>query len=259
MIDIHTHLLPGVDDGSDTWDESLALIRQMAEEGITGAVCTPHVLSHLDPATETLLSETFGLLRQKTEQAGLPVKLWLGTELYYNARFDLRSPLVTLNHNGKYLLFEFPMNEIPKDGGSLIFNWIMDGFIPILAHPERNQAICRNPEIAAEFIQRGVLMQMDAGSLLGIFGRNVRRAALKLIDYRLIHFVASDYHHPENRPAEACRKAYAVIARKWGEPYAKDLFYHFPESVLLGRAIQPREPVPMPPGKQPLNTIFEGR
>jgi len=260
LIDIHVHILPGVDDGPVDYDESMALIRQMVDEGIVGAVCTSHVLDSLNSPVEREYTLKFYRLREMVEEARLPIELWLGSELYFYARIDLNSPLATLNNNGKYLLFEFPLNEIPKDAGELIFQWTMEGYIPILAHPERNREICQNPEILMTMIRRGVLMQMDAGSLLGQFGRDIKRAAMKMMEHRLIHFIASDYHHPEVKPVQVCKQAFNTVSEKWGEPYADLLFKHFPSNAVKGMAIRPPEPIPLKTRrKSRVQSIFEGR
>ncbi|HDQ45075.1 MAG TPA: hypothetical protein ENN17_06175 [bacterium] len=244
MIDLHTHILPQVDDGPDDWEDALALLRQGIEDGITGAVSTSHILSDLNTDLEGRLIYRFEQLQKFVERDGLNISLWLASEIHCLARFDTHSRVATVNGDRKFLMIEFPMNEIPDNAGHTLFQLVIDGITPILAHPERNGTIQRNPDRIFSLVQRGVLMQINAGSLTGRFGRHVRDIALEMIEHRQAHFVASDGHSVRNRPMKM-GDAYRVVTREFGPEQADRLFRRNPERVVRGESIEIPEPEPI--------------
>ena len=242
MIDIHTHLLPDIDDGPRDWKESLALLKQGVEDGIRGAVCTSHVLNRLDEQTENRLIETFQALKLKARQEGLEIQLWLGSEIHCQSVFDYRSKTATINGNQKYLLFELPLGDFPSDTNDKIFQLGLEKVTPILAHPERNIHIMRHPETAFELVNRGVLMQLNAGSITGIFGKRVKKVAEILLNHQLVHFVGSDCHGAHSRPM-ILSQAYRMIRKHWGDETAKNCFHRHPALAVKGGPIHAAPPV----------------
>ena len=255
MIDIHTHVLPQVDDGPGTWEESMALLQRGEEDGIRGAVCTSHVLDRLDERVEAELTEKFETLKRMASKQGLKMSLWLGSEIHTNAQFDLRSKLATFNGNGKYTLIELPMGDIPKDVEEKFFQIRIEGVYPILAHPERNSRILQNPKTAFQFAQKGVLLQLNAGSILGKFGKRVKRLANEMLDHQMVHFVASDCHAPNNR-SMVLSNAYDVVDRGWGTETAERLFRINPYKSVIGEDIIALPPLPFEEGKRKSVSLF---
>ena len=220
MIDIHTHILPGLDDGASDWDETLKMARAAAAEGITTIIATPHHANgrYDNPAAEVreLVSRANGRLTD----AGVPVTIAPGQEIRVHG--DLldawhRGELLTLAGTA-YVLIEMPFSHIPKDMNELIHELVVLRLRPILAHPERNAEIAARPGLLAELVERGAYAQMTANSLLGGFGRQVRQAAWTLCESGLIHLVSSDAHDPERRGFRL-REAYASIHERMGEPW----------------------------------------
>lgn len=243
MIDIHAHILPKIDDGPDDWKAALALLHQGAKDGIKGAVCTSHIIHRLDQKTEQRFNTAFRELKKRADQAGIQLTLWLGSEIHCQSHFTFTSPLVTLNNNGKYLLFELPLGNYPVNIKDQIFQMGLNQITPILAHPERNVYLMQHPDTVYELVNRGVLMQLNAGSILGVFGKAVKKAAETMLDHRLIHFVGSDCHHVQTRPMNLSR-AYQLISKRWGRETGQNLFQHFPMSAVLGNPIIPPHAVP---------------
>jgi protein-tyrosine phosphatase len=241
MIDIHTHLLPQVDDGASDWDESLAMIRQAVRDGIEGAVCTPHVLNVLDEPFESKVLFKFQQLQQLIKKNGIAFTVWLGAEIHCQAKFHPLSRMATLNGNQKYLMMELPMGELPMDAGERLFNLSLEGITPILAHPERNAVIIKNRELVYQFVQQGVMVQINAGSLTGEFGKTIRQTAFELVDRRMVHAVASDGHSAGTRPM-LMKKARDLAAEKWGKAVAQRLFYDNPRKMVMGDSIESEEP-----------------
>ena len=258
MIDIHAHILPGVDDGPRDWQESLAILQRGRADGIRGVVCTSHVLDRLDAEVERTLIQKFKALEKIVQENGLDIRLWLGSEIHSQTKFDLTSKVATVNGNGKYLLFELPLGELPQDVGDILFHISMEGVTPILAHPERNVVIIRRPETAFDFVRRGVLLQLNAGSITGDFGKKVKGIATLLLDHRCVHFVASDCHSVRNRPM-VLSKAYHVVERRWGRETAERLFRSNPYKAVMGEEIVSQTPVVYAERKSRAGRIFGAR
>ena len=244
LFDIHSHTLPKIDDGSNSWDETMAMVRQAHETGTTDVAITHHMIRRSDYDKENEITEKFAALKEHLEKNDIPLNLHLGAELYYSPDLELTHKISTYNNNGRYFLVEFPMQGIPRYCDDKFFEFIVDGKNPILAHPERNLGIIRNPMRAYDFVQKGVLLQMNAGSLTGMYGETVRQAALQLLDARLIHFVGSDGHNNTKRPL-VIRDAYDIIIQRCGETYATKIFQEFPWNAMSGNEITIDEPMPI--------------
>jgi protein-tyrosine phosphatase len=243
MIDLHAHLLPQIDDGPTDWEEALAMIEDGYKDGVRGAVCTSHVLNQLDEDFEAKLIFKFDQLKRLVQERRIQMQLWLGSEIHVNARFDLRFKTATVAGNGKYLIMELPLNDIPNDVDDRLFQFSLRGFRPILAHPERNSMIAQKPELAYAMVQRGVLIQMNAGSLTGMFGWRIKKQAREMLDHNLVHFIASDCHSRKLRPM-ILSKAYKIAASRLGKDIADTLTRENPRKAILGENVWTPEPIP---------------
>ena len=243
FIDIHSHVLPYLDDGAKDWTVALQMLKQAKDDGIRDIVCTPHILSFQDFAKEATIIERFEELVAKAKKAGLDLKLHVGSEIYVQPQLNLDTRIATLAGNGRYFLVEFPMNMIPDFVAQRFFNLIIAGKVPVIAHPERNARVINQLGIAYDFVQRGALLQMNAGSILGVFGEAVRETAQKLLDANLIHVVGSDAHDTQSRPIKL-RQAYEKIGNGWGQERAHRLFFETASAILDGQPITVPEPIP---------------
>ncbi len=243
-IDIHSHVLPQIDDGSQSWEETMDMVYQAYETGTTEIAITHHILRESDFALEDEIIEKFEELKARLKAAHIPVRLHLGSELYYQPDLNLDHKIATYNNNGVYFLVEFPMQTIPRYVDEKFFEFIIDGKKPILAHPERNVGIIENPMRAYEFVQRGVYLQINSGSLTGDYGERVRQTAIALLNAQLVHFVGSDGHNTDRRPL-IIQNAYEIIAENWGERYATALFQDNPRKAMAGEMLKIPEPQPV--------------
>lgn len=249
MIDIHSHVLPKIDDGPNSWEDTMAMIHQAEEDGIHEVAITHHVLSNLAYEKEAEIIEKFNELKGRINAANLKLTVHLGSEIYSQPDMELFHTISTYNNNKKYFLVEFPMQGVPRFVTDRFFQLLRDGMIPIIAHPERNLGIIRHPERAFEFVQRGALLQMNAGSILGRHGAPVRDTAMVLLNSNLFHFCGSDGHNTSSRPLKL-RGAYNAVAEEWGEDRARRLFVENPQKVLVGEEIKVPEPMPIQPLKK---------
>jgi protein-tyrosine phosphatase len=246
FIDTHAHLIPFVDDGAENWDVALAMLQQGFADGIKEAVCTSHILSGNNAEYEQKLAEGFAELQARAKAAEIPIRLHLGAELFVQPNLDLARPLATLGQNGRYFLVEFPMNLIPDFVAKRFFDLVVKQYTPIVAHPERNGRILSDPQKAFEFVERGALLQLNAGSLLGVFGQMVKSLSIRLLQADLIHIIATDAHDTKAR-AFLLSPAYAKVVEICGEEKARDLFYENPRRVLAGQDVVAANPKPLKP------------
>ncbi|MCK5146966.1 hypothetical protein KAR48_09435 [bacterium] len=255
MIDIHSHIMPGIDDGPTNWEESIAILQAAINDGITGMVATSHVFDRLDAPLEKLYRHTFNELKERALTAGLSIDLWLACEFHCQTVINLTSPLLTLDGNGKYALIELPMAQIPMDFGDLIFNLELHGITPILAHPERNTVLMQKPNLAFDLALKGVLMQINAGSLMGYFGKRVQQVAELFLTHHLCHFVASDAHSSRSRPPHMA-EAYRKVARLYGDEIAQNLFVKHPKAAIQGAPIHTVAPIEIKRDAGGLKNLF---
>lgn len=248
MIDIHAHIIPAVDDGPPSFEVSMELLRQGAEDGIKKVIATPHIMSESDFEQENDIRDRAEELRGQIQAEGLDIELLLGSELYLQPEFDLEHPLATLNQNGRYFLVEFPMSLIPDFVEKRFFETIPFDKVPIIAHPERYVSVMKNVDRAFEFAKKRALLQINSGSLLGRFGQLPRETAIKLMEANLVHFVASDCHHPKGRPLQL-KSAFQFVSETWGEARARTLFIDNPERMIQGQDIWAAESLPFEPPK----------
>lgn len=202
MIDIHNHVLVGIDDGPQSLEEAINLIKQAKEQGIKGIVVTPH---HLHPRyNNTFENVLSGIdeLNKNEEIVQLNMQLYPGQEIRITDKIfeDLEEQKIYGINHSKYLLIELPSNELPHYTKNFFYKIQTKGFIPVIAHPERNKAIAHDINLLYELINNGALSQITASSLTGELGKNIQKLSIQMIEHNLIHFVASDAHHTERRP-----------------------------------------------------------
>ena len=237
MIDIHNHILPNIDDGSKSMEMSLNMLKNAYEQGVTDVVNTAHfqhpLFLNIDHSLDNLqrISKS---LQSKLDECKIPIKIHLGYEVfYYENLLKIRNePLTTLG-DGKYMLIEFSPKNIPNSQKQTLYNLKMSGITPIIAHPERYKLVQEHFSIIYDWINAGCLIQIDAGSLLGLMGEKAKNSSHLIIKEKCCHILASDAHNDSNR--NFCIKdAYNCVKSIIGKKNSDLLVYEHPSSIING-------------------------
>jgi len=201
MIDIHCHILPGVDDGPKTIEDSLDMARAAVREGIETIIATPHHKNNQFNNSKSTIIQNVNNLKSALKKENIPLNILPGQEvrIYGEVLEDYyKEEILTLNHT-KYLFIEFPSSSVPRYAERLLYDIQTEGIIPIIVHPERNKELQDKPDLLYQFVKNGALTQLTASSIAGYFGKNIKKFSEQLIEHNLIHFVASDAHNIHNR------------------------------------------------------------
>jgi protein-tyrosine phosphatase len=242
MIDIHSHILYGLDDGAGTLADSIAMLKMAAAAGTTDMVASPHanLEFHFDPAVvEARIAEV-------QAACGVDVAIHYGCDFHMtmeNILDALENPgKYSIDHRG-YLLVEFADLSIPKTTAEIFRRMMAVGLRPVVTHPERNPLLQRRLPELVEWGNQGCLMQVTAASFEGRFGRAAKTAADELMKLGMVHVVASDAHDCEHRPP-VLDETFRGIASGYGEETAATLFLENPRAILAGAPL-PAGPLPV--------------
>ncbi|MDW7650623.1 MAG: CpsB/CapC family capsule biosynthesis tyrosine phosphatase [Bacillota bacterium] len=245
MIDIHCHILPGLDDGAKTADEAVRMARIAQKEGITAIMATPHFMEGtFTPSADSVLAACTSL-SENVRELGIALDICPGMEIYLCPELDQlvrRGKVLTLNNKGRHILIELPFDSVPSYSEEVLFSLLVDGTTPVLAHPERNDSL--DLDTLGRWIEQGLLVQANSGSFTGFFGQRAKNKAERLLLSGMIHFIASD-GHSAGRRAPLLSKAMQRVAALTCPETSRQLFTHNPHKVLQGKKIdvKPVRPV----------------
>jgi protein-tyrosine phosphatase len=239
MIDIHSHVLWGLDDGAETLEESVAMLKLAAESGTTDIVATPHANYRYRFQPD--------VIRQRIEElsAAAPIKPRIHTGCDFHLSFEnvqdaMENPSKYLINRGPYLLVEFP--DASLAGMDRILTTLVDrGLIPIITHPERNVHLRKISSEFIEWIRKGCLVQVTAQSLTGRFGKSAESSSWEMVRRSLVHFIASDAHDTADRPPRL-DAAFELLSSRIGHQQATTLAFDNPRAVISGDPIDVPEP-----------------
>lgn len=219
MIDLHCHILPGVDDGAASLQESLSMAEQAIAQGITHLLCTPH---HNNGRYENEKSSVIAAvhhLQNALDERNLPLTLLEGQEVRVTGELITaieKDHLLFTDITDTYLLLEFPTQDVPAFSESLFFELRTLGKVPVIVHPERNAIFREDPNRLIPFLEMGCLSQLTAPSIVGIFGKQIQKTAHEMVTHNLVQMVASDAHGISKRRFYL-KEAYEIIEQDWGK------------------------------------------
>lgn len=242
LLDIHCHILPGLDDGAKHMEQALAMAKIAVGQGVRGVVATPHFIDGTPSPSVQVVLDSVDRFRDALVDAGLALEVYPGMEVYLFPSLPEKvkaGAVLTLNNNGRYLLVELPLGEIPLYSEDVFFSLLLAGVTPVLAHPERN--VCLDAGILAQWVERGVMTQINSGSLMGLHGKMAKRAAEMYLMADLVHVVASDAHSTKKR-AGILLPARRKVERFKGTVVAEALFVSNPLKIIRGEPVEVRKP-----------------
>lgn len=239
FVDIHCHILPGIDDGARDVNESIQMARQAVKTGVGAMVTTPHSLPRSPLTAIEEASERVAGLQHYVDEAGLDLDLHPGQE--NTIQPDLIQVLqdkevISLNES-HYLLVEPPFQSYPAYVEEILFALQRIGVTPVLAHPERNTYIQENPGIVAELVKQGIIIQVNTGSFLGHYGEAARESVSVLLRRNAVHVIATDAHSSSGDRVPNMKKGFEAVAREMGEERAWSLTHHNPLAIMEGREV----------------------
>ena len=247
MIDIHCHILPGIDDGAETIEESLEMARMAVADGTTTIVATPHQQNGVYNNSAERIRQHVEQFRKALKEANVPLEILPGADVHIDVNTVEKiktGKIMTINQTGRYFLLEFPAHTIPPNIEKITFDLLLKNITPILTHPERIAEVQENPQRIYDLVSSGVISQITAMSLSGGFGRRAKKCAKTLLEHNLAHIIASDAHSTNSRPpilSEGVKAAGRIV----GEEFAMAMVSSIPQQIIKGVSVPHFDP-PIP-------------
>ena len=238
MIDLHSHVLPNLDDGAKNLEEAVEMCRIAAGDGIRILAATPHYRPKVYENGEENIFSAVSRLQEVLDREGISLKLVPGVDILVSPEvipFLERNPGLTFG--GRYALVELPAQFVPPSTEDFFFRMRLKGFTPILTHPERNAAIQDNMRILEGMVDKGVLVQVTAMSLTGDFGDHIGVIAVRMVKSGLAHLIASDAHSPRRR-VPILSRARRILEELVGHEKARMMLEETPRRILQGESIE---------------------
>ncbi|HEY6939894.1 tyrosine-protein phosphatase [Dokdonella sp.] len=233
MIDLHNHMLPGIDDGAIDLAAALAMARIAVADGVHAVACTPHIYPGLYENTARGIRAAVASLQAELDRSGIPLRLLTGADVHLvpDLATGIRTGRVPTVAGSRYLLLEPPHHVAPPRFEQSVFDLLVAGYVPVITHPERLTWVRDHYAVFRRLAQGGAWIQLTAGSIEGQFGREAKYWSERMLDEGIVHIVASDAHDPERRPprlAAACASA----ARRIGDEAAQHLVVTRPQGIV---------------------------
>jgi protein-tyrosine phosphatase len=243
MLDLHCHMLPGIDDGAVDLDMALAMARMAAADGIRTVACTPHIYPGMYENTATGIRAAITAFQAQLDQAGIALHLVEGADVHLDPTLiaGLRNGRIPTLAGSRYLLLEPPHHVAPPRFEEAVFELMTAGYVPVITHPERLTWVETHYDLFLRLARRGVWMQITAGALTGRYGRRVRYWGERFLEEGQAHLLATDAHHPERRPP-LLAEARDAAARLVGEAEAIHMVQTRPAGIVANA-----DPATLPP------------
>ncbi len=237
-IDIHSHILPEIDDGAQNIEETLKMLKIAADDGIREIIATPHFHYRRGHATPEQIKSKILEVQKLAREAGIPIKLHAGNELYYTHELleTVKAGEALTMANSDYVLLEFSPETERRRIQNAVYEFLCEGYYPVIAHMERYLAFQKHEDFAEAVLQMGAYFQLNAGSLLGNAGWAVKRFAKAMVKNGNIYFIATDAHDTDKRSPEF-GKAAEWISKKCGESALQESVYHNPMMMIKNKAL----------------------
>lgn len=238
MIDLHCHLLPGIDDGSKSMSVSLRLAQEAVDNGVTHALLTPHHMNGQYVNHKRDVIKRTNDFRDELKKHNIPLTVFPGQEVRINGQLLQaldQDDILFADETNRYLMLEFPSNDVPNYTSKMVFALQSRGITPVIVHPERNTAIMAHPKLLFNLLKKGCLSQVTASSYVGTFGKKVQRFSQQLISHGQCYIFASDAHDLPGRKYEM-RQAFNKLREEFGNGLA-DRYANNARSIINGEDV----------------------
>lgn len=239
MIDFHTHILPNIDDGSRSIEETFNLINEAKNVGFEAIISTSHYIEEYYETNAPEREVWINAIYENLQAKNIDIKLYLGNEIYISENIIklLEEGKASTINDTSYVLFEMPLNVEPMNLYDVIYEMMQYKLVPILAHPERYSFVQKEPELIYDLIEKGVLMQANYGSILGIYGEKPKMIVRKFLENNMIHFLGTDVHR-QNTIYPKVPEALVEIKQIVGEEKLKEITTINPKLALQNKKIE---------------------
>jgi len=244
MIDLHNHIIYKFDDGPRSLQESLDMLKIARDQGIQDVFATSHFNEIIPPDVENDYFNKLNILREKVDAGNLNITIHQGSELFYHLFLDKtikKSAVATLAGLGKYVLIEFSLFIMPTGVKDVLFKLSLEDVTPIIAHPERYSGVIDRPELVLEYIHHGALLQVNAGSILGDFGKEIQKISMWMFENKLVHFIGSDAHGIKGRRTFKLHEAVEELLYHFDKQYIIPLVTKNPRKIIDSEKIEKSE------------------
>ncbi len=246
MIDMHSHILPNIDDGAKSIEDTFQMIREAERAGFEAIISTSHYMEGYYETDAPEREVWINAIYEKLQEQKTNIKLYLGSEIYFSENIIslLQEGKASTINDTNYILFEMPLNAEPMNLYDVIYEMLQYELIPILAHPERYSFVQKEPELIYDLIQKGVYMQSNYGSIIGQYGKKAQIIVKKFLTNNMIHFLGSDVHRKNSvytHIPEILRELEDVV----GKEKLKELTTDNPKAVLQNHQLDVDEPIPI--------------
>lgn len=241
MIDIHSHIINEIDDGSRSLDESINILKKAYNNGVTDIVFTPHYIEGSTyKANNDIKRKKLEIIKEEIKKLNINVNLYSGNEVMITPDMIklIENDEISVINNTKYILFELPMNDSPNYLEDLIFRLKSAGYTPIIAHPERYMQIKEDYTKALKWVELGALLQSNLGSLYGRYGKESKNTIHKLLSCHAISFLSSDIHHDNQSMYDRISELKGELIKKYGATYTSELLHDNAFKVLNNSSIE---------------------
>jgi len=238
MKDLHSHLLYGIDDGSNSIEESILLLKELKSKGTNEIILTPHYIGNSKyNCNNSKKKELFDKLKERLKEEGIDIKIYLGNEVFITDNFLqlLKDDQIFTLNDSRYILFEFPLGPTYNNTSEIISELISKGYTPVLAHPERYHVFQEHPELAEEYLRMGIHFQGNFTSLFGKYGRSSEKTLKVLLKRKQITFLGSDIHHKVDVSRKKVEKKLLKITKD--KQYVEDLLENNFDKVIKDEEI----------------------
>lgn len=241
MIDVHSHLVFDVDDGSKSIEDTIVMLQEAENAGFTDVILTPHYMEEFYEVPCDEIKNRINTIEDRAYRVSL--NIYQGNEIYIsNNIIDLINSKKAMGlNNSRYVLFELPMNERPINLEQVVYELLQEGKIPVIAHPERYAYVQEDPNVLLDFIEQGVLFQANYGSIIGMYGKEIKNTVKKLLKHDMIHFLGSD-NHRSNTVYKEMPKIMPVLEEWIGTKKVEELTVENPIHVLKNERFEIEDP-----------------